>query len=349
MSEPKSRTVSAAGHRIHLEELGEGPIVLMIHGFPESPRSWRHQMRPLADAGYRAVAIDQLGYGRSSKPLAVEESRITRLVDIAVGVVHALGESTAVIVGHDWGAPVAWTAAWTRPDVFTAVVGASVPFGGRGMTVLPGSARGEVRPSIIETEIAGPGLIWYQQFIQKPQAAEPDAESDVRRFLASVYYSLSAAAIPEVPTFDSRESLVEWLRGTGVCLAPGQVWSDRLATPDGPLEWLPDAEFERTVAQYEYTGFTGPMNSYRTNDLDWELLAAFDGKPLEVPALYIGADRDVCTLWGRESLELFPKLVSNYHRSVILDNCGHWIQQEKPDEFNRELLDFLKEASSLRG
>lgn len=348
MSEIRSRNVKAAGHRIHLKELGEGPIVLMVHGFPESPHSWRHQMQPLADAGYRAVAIDQIGFGRSSKPTAVEEYRITRLVDVAVGVVEALGESTAVIMGHDWGAAVAWTAAWTRPDVFTSVVGASVPFGGRGLMALPGSPQGEIRPSVIETEIAGPGLTWYQQFIQKPQAPEQDAERDVRRFLASIYYSISASAIPALPKFETTEDAVEWIRGTGICLAPDQVWSDRFVMPDRQPDWLPDEDLDPYVEQFEYTGFTGPMNYYRTNDLDWELLAGFDGKPLTVPALFIGGDRDVCTIWGREAIARFPDVASNCYGSIIIEECGHWIQQEKPEEFNRAVLEFLDKSSSLR-
>lgn len=343
-SSPQSRVVQAAGHRIHMKEAGDGPLVLMIHGFPESPHSWRHQLSALPAAGYRAVAIDQIGYGRSSKPPALEETRITRLVDIAAGVVEALGESSAVVMGHDWGAPVAWTAAWTRPDVFDAVVGVSVPFGGRGLMALPGSPQGEIRPSEIECKIAGPGLRWYQQYIQIPGLAERDAERDVRRFLASIYYSLSASAIPSLPPLDTYESTVAWLRGTGICLAPEQDWSDRFITPDELPGWLSNDELGVYVEQFEQTGFTGPMNSYRTNDLDWELLAGFAGKTLDVPALFIGGDRDVCTIWGRESIELFSTVATKCYGSVIIENCGHWIQQEKPAEFNRALIDFLRKV-----
>lgn len=340
----KSTVVQAAGHRIHLREAGSGPLVLMVHGFPETSYSWRHQMSVLAEAGYRAVAIDQLGYGRSAKPQAVAETRITRLVDIVEGVVHALGESTATIVGHDWGAPVAWTAAWTRPSVFTSVVGVSVPFGGRGLMALPGSSHGEVRPSQIETAIAGPGRLFYQQYIQLPGIAEQDAERDVRQWLTDLYYSFSGSAIPPLPELDTDEAIVAFLRGSGVCVENGLDWSDYFATPKQQPAWLPIEDLDVYVEEFERSGMTGGFNSYRTGDLDWELLAGFAGTPLVVPALFIGGDRDIPAIWGREALRSFPDVASDCRGAVIIEECGHWVQQERPEEFNRTLLEFLRKA-----
>jgi pimeloyl-ACP methyl ester carboxylesterase len=152
------RTVHANGLRFGVAEAGQGPLVLFCHGFPESSYSWRHQLPVLAQAGFRAVAPDMRGYGRSAKPADPDAYVITELVADCVGLVEALGEQTAVIVGHDWGAAIAWTAAWTRPDVFRAVAALSVPFGGRGLTALPGNPLGERRPSIVERELAGPDL-----------------------------------------------------------------------------------------------------------------------------------------------------------------------------------------------
>jgi pimeloyl-ACP methyl ester carboxylesterase len=148
-------------------------MVLLCHGFPESWYSWRHQLDALAAAGYRAVAMDMRGYGRSSKPADVAAYRITELVGDCVGVVEALGESTAVIVGHDYGAAVAWTAAWTRPDVFTAVAGLSQPFGGRGLAALPGSPFGEVRPGVAHRELAGPDMLFYKNISPFPGQSRP--------------------------------------------------------------------------------------------------------------------------------------------------------------------------------
>ncbi len=123
-----SQVIDVGGSRIHYVEAGAGPLVVLVHGFPESWCSWRHQIPALAAAGYRVVAMDVRGYGRFSKPIEVEEYRIVRLVADNVGLVKALGYETAVIIGHDWGAPIAWTSAMLRPDVFTAVAGLSVPF-----------------------------------------------------------------------------------------------------------------------------------------------------------------------------------------------------------------------------
>jgi pimeloyl-ACP methyl ester carboxylesterase len=137
-----SRTVRADGHRMHMLEAGRGPLVLLLHGFPECSYSWRRQLEVLEGAGYHAVAPDMLGYGRSSKPMRIDAYRITALVDSIAGIVDALGETSAVVVGHDWGAPVAWTAAWTNPELFRAVVGVGNPFGARGIFALPNSPHG---------------------------------------------------------------------------------------------------------------------------------------------------------------------------------------------------------------
>ena len=130
MSSRKHHLLSVNGIRIHAVEEGSGPLVLLVHGFPESWYSWRHQLTALAAAGYRAVAIDQRGYGRSSKPSDLDAYRIHHLVADVVGVVKALGEQTAVIIGHDWGAPIVWNTAFTNPDRIRAVAGLSVPFAG---------------------------------------------------------------------------------------------------------------------------------------------------------------------------------------------------------------------------
>ncbi|MEM1247160.1 MAG: alpha/beta hydrolase [Acidobacteriota bacterium] len=125
------RTIEANGMRLHCVEQGEGPLVLLVHGFPESWYSWRHQLPAIAEAGYRAVALDVRGYGRSSKPHAVGEYSMLRLAGDVVHAVGALGESEAILVGHDWGAPIVWNSALVRPDLFRGVAGLSVPYSAR--------------------------------------------------------------------------------------------------------------------------------------------------------------------------------------------------------------------------
>jgi pimeloyl-ACP methyl ester carboxylesterase len=350
----RARTVTAAGHRIHLIEAGAGPLVLLLHGFPETSHSWRRQLPVLAAAGYRAVAIDQLGYGRSARPDRIDEYRITRLVDVAAGVVEALGESSAIVVGHDWGAPVAWSAAWTRPDVFAAVVGVGVPFGGRGLWGFPTSPFGERRPSEVGRDIAGPDLVFYQEYFQLPGLAEQELDADAASWLRDIYYSFSArplppgASAPDLAALDADPAaIMPLLRQTGLCMAPGTRMSDRFERPDVLPDWLTQEDLDHYVGEFERTGMTGAFNYYRCCDLDWELLAAFEGRPVEVPALFIGADRDAPTLWAREALARMAEHVPLTRGAVIVEDCGHWIQQERPERFHELLLGFLADVAPV--
>ncbi len=339
----EARTVEANGFRIHVLEAGEGPMVLLCHGFPELGYAWRHQLLALADAGYHGVAIDMLGYGRSSKPPAIE-MRITVQAQTFTDIVAAMGHETAVIVGHDMGAPRAWGSAWMRPDVFTAVAGVSVPFGGRGSMAWPGDSFGEVPPSVIEAEIAGPGNIHYQKYFARPGALAGEAEGDLRGWLNGLFYGTSAAApLPSYGDFKNQEEAAAFLRETAIVLKPGEGFSDKLPTP-GPDHWINAAELDTYVAAYECTGLETPLNSYRTLDLDWELLAPWAGRPLDVPAIFIGGEHDLPTIWGIDAIERMPEVAPQAHDPAILAGLGHWNFQEDPAKFNDALLGFLADA-----
>jgi pimeloyl-ACP methyl ester carboxylesterase len=132
MAEPTHRYIETNGIRMHIAEQGSGPLVLLCHGFPESWYSWRHQLRALADAGFHAVAPDMRGFGQTDIPEAIDQYTLLHLVGDMVGLLEALGVAEAAIAGHDWGAPVAWTAALLRPDLFRRVIGLSVPYMPRG-------------------------------------------------------------------------------------------------------------------------------------------------------------------------------------------------------------------------
>src|ERR1700761_3698504 len=177
MSQPTHRTIEANGIRIHLAEQGQGPLVLFCHGFPESWYSWRHQLAALAEAGFHAVAPDMRGYGLTEAPQEIERYTLLHLVGDMLGILDALGEKTAVIVGHDWGAPVAWHAALLRPDRFRAVVGLSVPY----------RPRGGVAPTTVMPQ--NPDAQFYQLYFQKPGVAEAELEADARSALSKILYS----------------------------------------------------------------------------------------------------------------------------------------------------------------
>jgi epoxide hydrolase A/B len=348
-SEWDSRSVRANGQRIHVHIAGSsGLIVLLCHGFPESWYSWRHQLDALASAGFRAVAMDMRGYGRSSKPTEVAAYPITELVADCVGVVRALGESTAVIVGHDFGAPVAWTAAWTRPDVFRAVVGLSVPFGGRGLAALPGSPFGEVRPSVAHRELAGPDMLFYQEYFSQPgDLAAREVEEDLRGWLTAGLYSLSAdrPLPPELVGIDltslPEDMLREVVRAV-MCVPRGSRFADLLQQPEKLPSWLGEDDVDYYVSELEHGGIVGPLNYYPNAELNWEVLGEYQGKPVTVPAMFIGGDRDVATIWSQQAIARAEEWLTDLRGSIIVANCGHWIMQEQPEAVNKELMAFLQ-------
>jgi len=318
-SEWRHRTEHVNGIRLHCVEAGEGPLVLMVHGFPESWYSWRHQLDALAAAGYRAVAMDVRGYGRSSKPAAIDAYRMVTKVADNVELVKALGESEAVIVGHDWGAPIAWMSALLRPDVFRAVAGLSVPY-------TPPSTP---RPTEVFRRMGGVEE-FYIEYFQQPGRAEAEIEADLRRWLLGFYVTISG----DGPRFDASA-------GTVGTIPHGAKMSDRFTIPEELPGWLTQADVDFYVEEFERSGITGGLNRYRNVDRDWEDLAAFRGKPIDVSALFVGGDRDGPTIWGASSIAAFPTTLPRLHRSTILPGCGHWTQQERPTEVNEALLDFL--------
>ncbi|MEU5543530.1 alpha/beta hydrolase [Streptomyces sioyaensis] len=321
LPEATHRTVEVPGGRIHLVEQGTGPLVLMVHGFPESWYSWRHQLPALAAAGYRAVALDVRGYGRSSKPREVSAYRMLAHVADNVAVVRALGEETAVIVGHDWGSPIAANSALLRPDVFTAVALLSVPY----------APRGETRPTEAFARLGGDGE-FYVSYFQEPGRAEAEIEPDVRGWLAGFYAALSGDAVPPSDPGDV----------TGYSVPPGGKLSDRF--PEDirlPLPWLTGADLDFYAGEFERTGLTGGLNRYRNVDRDWEDLAAWNGAPLTQPALFIGGENDAPTRWMSDAIKAFPRTLPGLSASHLLDGCGHWVQQERPAEVNQLLTDWL--------
>ncbi|MBS1677664.1 MAG: alpha/beta hydrolase [Actinobacteria bacterium] len=336
-------------HRIFLREAGAGPLVLLLHGWPETSYSWRHQLPALADAGYRAVAIDGLGYGRSSRPPHIHDYRVTELVAVAAGVVRELGAKTATVIGHDWGSLVAWTAAWTRPEVFTSVVGMSPPFGGRGLMAMAGSPFGEVRPSVLERELAGPDKLFYTEYFDLVGRAEAEFDSDVRGWLRDLLYTASASVhppgtpAPDVSALDEA-AILEVIRASPICIPPGGRLRDGCVTPEVLPDWLSQEELDHYVAEFERTGLWGGFNWYRCMDLNWEILAPYEDLPVTVPALYVGADFDFPWIVARQAIERMEEKVLDLRGQVLLEGCGHWMQQEAPAELNRALVGFLDEV-----
>lgn len=341
--DPEFQLLDVNGVRIHAAIQGEGPMVLLLHGFPESWYSWRHQLVALANAGYRAVAIDQRGYGQSSKFYKTDAYRIDNMVADAVGVVRALGESQAVVVGHDWGAPIAWTCAWLHPKVFRGVVGVSVPFAGRGLVALPGSPFGERRPDEYHAELAGPGADFYQTYFGARAAVIDEVETDLKGWLTKVIYTLSGSAPNEVLQLLASQTTVEGIRNGGMCVPHGGGLGDAMLAPEVLPKWLSETDLNFYVQEFTRSGLIGPLSYYANIDASWQFLESQADKPLTPPAFFIGGEYDVATCWGKEAIALAPQHIDNYMGGEIIKGSGHWIQQEYPEQTNALLLSFLKQ------
>jgi pimeloyl-ACP methyl ester carboxylesterase len=314
MAEITHRSITANGLKMHCAEAGTGPLVLLCHGFPESWYSWRHQLRTLGDAGFHALAPDMRGYGQTDRPKEVEAYDIFQLTGDLVGLVNAEGGQPTVIVGHDWGAWITQAAALFRPDLFRAVALLSVPF-------LP---RAPISPSAWEQQ-KYPGKIFYQQMFRSA-GSEQIFEADVRGSIINALYSASGE-----PPADHRWQFA---------IDPKDVANLMPPAPKKP-SFVTDADVDFFVNEFKRTGFAGGLNYYRNVDRNWALTPFLDGAKLRQPTLFIAGDRDgVLGFWGEE-VDTLEQHVPNLTRKVILAGVGHWTQQERPDEVNRLLLEFL--------
>ena len=318
---PDFRTVDAGELSLRVAVEGTGPLVLMVHGFPESWFSWRHQMAPIAAAGFTAAAIDVRGYGGSDKPHPVEAYAMAHMVADVAGVVGALSPGApAVLIGHDWGAPIVWNAALTRPDRVRAVAGLSVPYVGvptRSMS------------RMIEEVFTARGRFFYQHYFQAEGVAEAEMEADVRGALRRFYYAISGDAVDGTWPLDK---------------VVGDTLLHRLPDPDPFPAWLTSADLDYFVGEFERSGFRGPINRYRNHDRDFEWLKSFQGRTIDQPSLFIGGARDlVLTMFGRtDFLPLMKTQLTDLRGADILPGRGHWTQQERPDEVNARLIPWLR-------
>jgi pimeloyl-ACP methyl ester carboxylesterase len=308
-----SRTISANGIEIFVREQGQGPLVLLCHGWPELSYSWRHQIPAIAAAGFHVMAPDMRGFGQTSAPAEIDAYSIFDNVGDMVALVAASGEKHAVIIGHDWGAPVAWHAAMFRPDIFTAVAGLSVP----------PPMRGRARPldTLRESGITN----FYWQYFQAPGTAEAEFERDVgltMRTLLGRGFSDPAAAL-----------FIQ--DGKGFL---GDARADRKL----PV-WLSEADLSVFTEAYKKSGFRGGLNWYRNIDRNWELTAPWQGAQIRQPSLFIAGSQDsvITGLIGAKRVGDMERVLPNLKDKLIIEGAGHWVQQERADQVNAALIAFL--------
>jgi pimeloyl-ACP methyl ester carboxylesterase len=307
------RYVQAGSLRMHIAEAGQGPLVLLLHGFPESWYSWRHQLTALADAGFHAVAPDQRGYcgtGPPSEHGDIGEYTILHLTGDVIALMDALGEDQAVVAGHDWGAPVAWHTALFRPDRVRGVIGLSVPY----------RPRGSSPPIATLREVLGEAF--YMVYFQQPGVADAELSRDPAVTFRKVLCSLGGEGPP-------------------MSLIPqGGGFLDAAPDPAELPAWLTQQDIDTYVGEYAQSGFTGPLNWYRNMDRNWELTGAWQHAPITVPSLFVAGDRDpVLSFISPDGIAaVLPRLTG----PVILPGCGHWTQQERPAQVTAAIVAFLR-------
>ena len=308
---PSTRTISANGIELFVLEKGQGPLVVLCHGWPELSYSWRHQIPAIANAGFHVVAPDMRGFGRTSAPAGVSAYSIFDTVGDMVALVTALGEKQAVIVGHDWGAPVAWHAAMFRPDIFTKVAGLSVP----------PPFRGRSRPldSLRESGVTN----FYWQYFQTPGVAEAEFERDV------------AVTMRKVLGRGVSDPEALFIKDNGFL---GNI-SPVVTLPD----WLSEADIAYFADAYRTSGFRGGLNWYRNLDRNWDLTAPWQGAQIHQPSLFIAGSNDsvITGLIGAKRVTELERVLPNLRQRLIIDGAGHWVQQERPAEVNAALIAFL--------
>ena len=314
----KLRFVESNGIRMRIAEMGEGPLVLLLHGWPESWYSWRHQLPALAKAGFHAVAPDLRGYGKSDAPQAVEAYDIVNLTGDAVGILDALGEETAVVVGHDWGALVAWHCVLLHPKRFRALVAMSVPYGGRR------------QESLITTLKRGFGdNFFYILYFQEPGVADAEFDKDPRGILSRLY--LSPDSPREKPTLtDPKMSAGGWI--------------PRLGAPKKLPDWLTAEDLDYYVQQFTEARFRGGINFYRNFHRNWEITSQLADAQIQQPVLFVAGEKDSVIRGATQSklTDQMSQVAKDLRGVKLIPNIGHWVQQESPEETNTAMVDFLK-------
>ncbi len=327
MSELEHHTIQGNGIDIHYVSQGEGPLVVFCHGWPESWYSWRHQLPAVAEAGYRAVAMSMRGYGGTSAPQDIGAYTISHLIGDVVAVVNSTGEDTAVVVGHDWGAPVAWYSALMRPDMFRGVAALSVPW------IPPIGALPEgITMNGLMAQAAGENRDYYRLYFQEPGKAEADLEADVERTIRGVLYTISGDAISD--------GALE--QGWDGFFPAGESVTDQLVVPATLPGWLTEEDVAFYVSEISRTGFRGGLNWYRNINALPACLAPWVGSTIRQPSFYMGGSTDLIAGNTPAAIELTRSSLADLRHLEILEGAGHWLQQERPDEVNSALVAFLR-------
>ncbi|HEY0518237.1 MAG TPA: alpha/beta hydrolase [Ilumatobacteraceae bacterium] len=326
MTDTTVSDIDVNGVTLRVRQAGDpaDPTVMLCHGFPELAYSWRHQMVPLADAGFHVVAPDQRGYGHSSAPLEVDAYAIGNLTDDLLGLLDHFGKNDAIFVGHDWGALIVWDMARLHPERVRAVVGVSVPF-----------VQWPAPPTQLMKMMYG-DRFFYILYFQQPELAENELAADPHDSMAKVMWGASGVG------FSSRDrsAVLPPMEGTGFLTMMPSPPARPFMGPEGA--WLSEADLQVYADEFSTSGFFGPISYYRNLDANFGVVKDLDASRVSMPAFFIGGTDDVVNVMDPTGVERMQNLLPDFRGATILDGVGHWTQQEAPAAFNESLLAFLK-------
>lgn len=319
------RMIQANGRQFSLAEAGDpaDPLVIMLHGFPECWASWRFQLPVLAESGYYAVAPDLRGYGFSDAPADINAYSQAELSDDVAALIEACGHQQAVVVGHDWGAALAWQVARRHPGRVRALAALSVPYAGPAP-----------RPPTETMRHAFGDNFFYMLYFQQADIPERELERNIRDSLRRIFHAWSADG------------------DVSALLAPrqGGGFLDGMSVPDEQPHWMREVDLDFYVSRFEKSGFRGPLNWYRALDLYWQQTREEPEENwiIDCPVLYLVGRQDLVLEMNRKARERMSRYLPDLRGEYIIENCGHWTQMEQPSEVNRYLLEFV-ETLDVRG
>ena len=329
MENVEFKIVKSNGINIRLAMMGEGPLVIFCHGWPESWYSYRYQLPAVADAGFKAVAYDVRGYGESDKPHEIEAYTMRNMTNDVVGIIDALGYDTAITIGHDWGGPIALNTAALNEDRISATGTLSVPFTGRGPM-----------PTLDLWKEIYKDRFFYQLYFQKEGVAEEEFESDLSRSLFMTYTNSDGRGMKF--NFEKSQS------GSVPEKTKDSTFLEGMEMFEDFPNWFTKEDLDYFVSQFEISGLRGPFNRYRAQNIDWHEIPELEGKILEQPAFFVTGTLDPVNFFVPSDQSLTDRIKPNYKNLLFaeeLEGIGHWTQQEAPEEVNSFIIDFLNRVS----
>ena len=300
---------------------GEGPLVVLLHGFPQSSFLWRHQIDAIVEAGFKVAVPNQRGYEGSDAPAEINAYNVRELANDVAGIAPALGYDDFIVIGHDWGSLVAWHTALLHEDTCTAVMGCSVPY---------------TRAESVDAFINPPGLddqFWYIRYFQEPGVAEAEMERDVRATLLATYYTLAGDSPPGA-----------WM--AQLTHPKGSGYLDAMMMPEALPPCISEEELAYHVKQMETSGLRGPINWYRCIPILNEVTPELSEKKIAQPSAFIAGGEDDVLKYNPETPwhDLMRDWLADLRFLEIVPGVGHWIQLEAPERTTQEILRFLNEV-----